>query len=809
MKFTIRSFGTKLMLLALATSGTALALASGTQLVTQRRQARIEYGDAAKTAASIVAMNLSGAVSFQDRDAAIEILGALRGTEGFRAARVIATNGGELAQVSSAPGGALFAATSSNDPDVIVTAAPIVHTDNERLGTLEMISDLAPARHRANESAAFTFSIGTVALGISAILAKLLRSYLVRPVIELRRIASEISAAEASGAGVAGVRAARLSDDELGELTDAFNRMLDRLEADQIALAEANTTLESRVSDRTADLLRATAEAQRAGVEALQASAAKSHFLANMSHEIRTPMTAILGFSETLLDTSVPESERLDAVRTIHRNGEHLLTVINDILDTTKIEAGRMTVESLSTSVVQVVGEVASICRVKAIEKGIAVAIDFEGPVPETIQSDPTRLRQILLNLVNNAIKFTERGEVRVSIALADENTSAPSIVFKIRDTGIGMTDEQASRLFRSFTQADESMSRRFGGTGLGLVISRSLARLLGGDVTVQSQQGLGSCFTVRIASGSLEGVPMRHGVTESECIASVQRVDVGGTIVNASQYRLNLRILLVEDGPDNQRFIGALLRKAGAAVTIAENGLIAVESALAAVAQKCPFDVILMDMQMPVMDGYTASRVLRSKDYTGLIIALTAHAMTDDRQKCLQAGCDDYLTKPVNRLQMLERLTKIPGNTAVSSALPSATPAIAPAATLAASLPNALPALSRDSRAIYSDLESDPDFGDLVREFAAVLPARCDSLREAIAAHDFERSKTLAHQLKGSAGTHGFHPVGDAAKHLEKAVVAADWVAVERAMVVLAQVCGCVRTSPTNGNDMQTARAA
>jgi CheY-like chemotaxis protein/HPt (histidine-containing phosphotransfer) domain-containing protein len=400
------------------------------------------------------------------------------------------------------------------------------------------------------------------------------------------------------------------------------------------------------------------------------------------------------------------------------------------------------------------------------------------------------------VNLVNNAIKFTERGEVRVSVSAAQASDGKWSIAFAVRDTGIGMTPEQMTRLFRSFTQADESMSRRFGGTGLGLVISRSLARILGGDISVQSQSGLGTCFTATIDGGTPHGVALRYGVTEAECLASVQHVDVTGAVTTAAQYRLDLRMLLVEDGPDNQRFISALLRKAGAEVALAENGAIAVEQALAAMSQGRPFDVILMDMQMPVMDGYSATRLLRSRGYQGLIIALTAHAMVEDRQKCEQAGCDDYLTKPVHRIRMLERLAQIRRDVGAASPA-SAAPASAAAAAVApapASDPPRTDEATTIPDPIYSTLESDPDFGDLVVAFAELLGQRCADLQDAVDARDEQRLRVLSHQLKGSAGTHGFSPIGQCARVLEAEVKGGDWTRIEAAMVTLKQFCSRVR---------------
>ncbi|MBN1590202.1 MAG: PAS domain S-box protein [Pirellulales bacterium] len=388
--------------------------------------------------------------------------------------------------------------------------------------------------------------------------------------------------------------------------------------------------------------------------EAAQAAShAKSEFLANMSHEIRTPMTAILGFSDVLLG-SLQKEEDLTAAATIKRNGEYLLELINDILDLSKVEAGKLEIERTACSPTRLVADVASLMRVRAESKNLRLATEFVGPIPDSIQCDPNRLRQILINLVGNAIKFTETGGVRLVTRLVQDNPKTPLLQVDVIDSGIGIPEDQASKLFKPFVQVDASTSRRFGGTGLGLAISKRLAAILGGDITLNSKPGQGSTFTVTVDTGSLSGIPLLRNV--SETFAKSHRTPQEEATPNA---RLNCHILLAEDGPDNQRLISFLLKKSGAQVTIAENGKLAHDKALAAKAEGHPFDLILMDMQMPVMHGYDATRLLRRAGYTGPIVALTANAMLGDSQKCLDAGCDAYLTKPIDRAAFLPIILK------------------------------------------------------------------------------------------------------------------------------------------------------
>ena len=391
----------------------------------------------------------------------------------------------------------------------------------------------------------------------------------------------------------------------------------------------------------------------KARIDAEAASRTKSEFLANMSHEIRTPLTAILGYTDLLREgdgTSLSLEQRRGTLDTISRAGEHLLSVINDILDLSKIEAGKVTLENIETNLPQVLNEVQSLLLARAAEKDLELRCVLETPIPTLIRSDPTRLRQIITNLVGNAIKFTGQGGVTVRVSVLNERI-APRAIIDVIDTGDGMTEEQQSRLFRPFTQADASTTRKFGGTGLGLTISRRFANLMGGDISIQATApGKGSTFRIELP---LETTPNSRMVSSLEDAADQAQALAG------SSTSLTGRILLAEDGPDNQRLISFHLRKAGASVAIADNGRIALDMLHAAAAAGDPFDLLISDMQMPELDGYELARTLRREGNPIAIVALTAHAMFEDRNRCLDAGCTDYASKPIDKPALLATCAK------------------------------------------------------------------------------------------------------------------------------------------------------
>jgi PAS domain S-box-containing protein len=514
------------------------------------------------------------------------------------------------------------------------------------------------------------------------------------------------------------------------------------------------------------------------------ANRAKSDFLARMSHEIRTPMNSILGFADVLRrGYEESEAERQEYLDTIHGSGQHLLELINDILDLSKIEAGKLEIETANCAPFQLVSEVAKVLSVRAEQKGLSLGFQWQGPVPETIQTDPTRLRQALTNLVGNAIKFTENGSVRLLARLEGPQGPSPRLRVDVVDTGVGMQPEALGRIFQPFAQADTSITRRFGGTGLGLSISRQIADALGGGIEVQSEYGKGSVFCLTVATGPLDGVRMltpEQAEQARTSLAREKKVDTQTSLLPSA------RILLVEDGESNRKLICLVLQRAGVRIDQAEDGKRGSEMALAR-----HYDVILMDMQMPVMDGYTAARLLRDRGVTTPIIALTAHAMRGDEEKCRAAGCSGFLTKPID----VDLLVRTVGQAIGAASSPpglagavawagaatirsqtsdaSAGPRGAPSADSAHSPPagsGPVPPGASVEHPLQSSLPTeDPEFCEIVVEFIDRLHGQLGAMHRAWEKQDMEELAGLAHWLKGSGGTAGFGALTEPARKLEQ----------------------------------------
>jgi signal transduction histidine kinase/CheY-like chemotaxis protein/HPt (histidine-containing phosphotransfer) domain-containing protein len=528
-----------------------------------------------------------------------------------------------------------------------------------------------------------------------------------------------------------------------------------------------------------------------------EATRSKSEFLANMSHEIRTPMTAIQGYADLLLDPGLDASDRLQHTQTIRRNSEHLLALIDDILDLSKIEAGKMTTESVACSPAQIVADVASLMRVRATHKKLDFEVEFLTPVPETIKTDPTRIRQILLNLVGNAIKFTKRGSVRILVRTVDPLAKNPRVAFEVADTGIGLTQEQIAKVFEPFTQADSSTTRKFGGSGLGLAICKRLATILEGDLSVESLPGRGSSFILEVETGSLDDVAMISDFREAGLAPEA--------VAPADQTSMRGRVLLAEDGPDNQLLLATHLRKGGLDVTLAENGRVAVERALEALEKGESFDVILMDMQMPEMDGYDATTFLREQGYKRPIIALTAHAMAGDREHCIAAGCDEYLTKPITRAKLLSTIAPFLGHGQRAHDHGARDGHHVEASTVVRRA-TALEPLEP----LVSELADDEDLKEIVVQFVDNLAARALRLEEALAERDVETLSRLAHQLHGAGTGFGFPMITAAGATVEQALDGKGAPALDAARPAVAELVAlCRRAALSSTSSSLAARSA
>ena len=406
-----------------------------------------------------------------------------------------------------------------------------------------------------------------------------------------------------------------------------------------------NEDLESKVAERTLELSEAKLNAENA-------NHAKSEFLANMSHEIRTPLGAVMGFADLVANDEITASEKQNYMAAIKRNGELLSNIISDILDLSKIEVGKLKIECNDVSLDEILSDSKTLLNLIAGEKGISLGFTMEEPIPKVINTDPLRLRQILLNIVGNSIKFTEHGSVVVTIKQVPRAGHHPQLAFEVKDTGIGISKEQATKLFKTFSQADNSLMRKFGGTGLGLVLSKRLATLLGGDVELTgSEVGKGSVFTVTVDPGP-------HQISASAEIRSSKQSKPAVQTAAPKVSLENLNVLIVDDSVDNQYLIGKILSLAGAKIDTAANGKIALEKAT-----EKKYDIFILDLQMPVMDGYETAIQLRKMGIKEPIVALTAYALKEVRQRCLDSGFDDFVTKPINRALLIEKIAHYSNN--------------------------------------------------------------------------------------------------------------------------------------------------
>ena len=513
------------------------------------------------------------------------------------------------------------------------------------------------------------------------------------------------------------------------------------LEAKALQLHDTKVELQTLIAELDSVVATRTAEALAARDEAVSANHAKSAFLANMSHEIRTPLASIIGFSELLLDgrTGVGQTE---ALRTIMSNGHHLLQIISDILDVSKIEAEGLQLELADVKLALVLKDTEQLLGPRAREKGLEFVVQAELPLPAFIRCDDVRLKQVLLNFCSNAIKFTPSGSITLRARLLPQNLLELAVI----DTGIGLSEEQMSRLFMPFSQADVSTTRRFGGTGLGLYISNQLAKMMGGELRVQAEPGQGSCFSlvlpISVDGGSLPPSWIR---TPDDLALATQTPQNDSLAIPT----LTGNVLIAEDGVHNQRLIAAYLQCTGAAFKIVGNGELAVQEAMAG-----DFDLVLMDMQMPVMDGQTAVTLLRGTGYRGAIVALTANVMRDDIERYRKLGCDDVLAKPIDRALLHKALSQH----------------------LAAAGEHRQPSNNSQVETLVQRLAT---------EFRAEMPqmaqALAKALANAVANGDWTSVRSQAHRIKGLAGSLGYPQLTTLARPLEGCIDQRQWPQAEQ----------------------------
>ncbi|MBI9060313.1 MAG: response regulator [Labilibaculum sp.] len=509
-------------------------------------------------------------------------------------------------------------------------------------------------------------------------------------------------------------------------------------------------------------LTETTARANHMAVQAEMANTFKSQFLANMSHEIRTPMNAIVGFSDILSNEDLT-NDQMDYINTIRSSGKNLLTIINDILDFSKIESGNIDTEIIECSLEQLLGGISSMLRPEATKKNLDFKVLHKTELPSNICTDPTRVNQCLINLINNAIKFTEKGYVHVIVSLENDEDK-PMIKFDVEDTGIGIPEDRLDSIFESFSQADSSTARKYGGTGLGLTITKKLAEIMGGSVSVQSEPGKGSTFSLLIPAGL--------DVKSQPLLGEARMKEYTQDLPEKLKVKYTGSVLVAEDNPANQKLIEILLKKIGLKATMVEDGKKAVDAATTE-----SFDLIFMDMQMPVLHGYEATSALRKKGIATPIIALTANAMKEDEQKCLDAGCDGYLTKPVDQNKLCEVLSKY-----LNSDSDDYAQQIVSQLSLATE--------QSDNYFLISELADDPELHEVVEIFLKDIPSQLQSIFEAVDNAEMDKLEHLIHTIKGASGSAGFPVIMEKAAEVEQLVLKGELESLQSSVDELTQLC-------------------